>query len=105
VRIVAEIRGDHVRVEFLAAGEMGREALRSAMPDLKRDLAAAGMQAQLELSSTDRGPNGEAGGSPRDRLGSGGRQTDVRDGVHVPEVEPVSRLIGHVPAGRIDVLA
>jgi len=105
VRIVAEIRGEHVRVEFMAVGEIGREALRAAIPDLRRELAAAGMQAQLDLSNADSGSGGDAGGSFDDRFGSGSRQTDLRDAVHGEEAQPVTRPIPAVPAGRIDVLA
>ncbi|KGM08303.1 hypothetical protein N869_13100, partial [Cellulomonas bogoriensis 69B4 = DSM 16987] len=62
VRVVAHISGDGVRIELVGAGEQAREALRAALPDLRRDLAAGGLNAELGLGS---GSTGDRGGEGR----------------------------------------
>ena len=49
VRVVAHIATDGVRIELLGGTDHAREALRAALPDLRRDLAATGMRADLDL--------------------------------------------------------
>lgn len=51
VTVQAHISASGVRVELFAASTDGREALRQILPDLKRDLAAAGLNASLDLSA------------------------------------------------------
>ncbi|MHC9044213.1 hypothetical protein ACYX8G_06515 [Microbacterium saperdae] len=75
--------GGDVRVELLGATEAGREALRTIVTDLRRDLAAAMPHASLTLGSgttaegggTDRGAQSGAGG-PMGGQSSGGRESD-----------------------------
>jgi flagellar hook-length control protein FliK len=105
LRIVAEVRGEHVRVELMGVGELARDLLRSALPDLRRELAAAGMQAQLDLATDDRDfGRDSSGGSLGDRTKADGRQNDARDGVHVHEAEPATSWTP-TAGGRLDVLA
>jgi flagellar hook-length control protein FliK len=55
VRVVAHIASDGVRIELLGANDQARHALRAALPDLRRDLAATGMSAELDLGDLPRG--------------------------------------------------
>lgn len=102
VRVVAEVRGEVVRLELVGGTEAAREALRAVLPELKRDLAATGMQAQLELGDPGNGQPGDQ--SPR--------ATRQRDGAGPepghPETDrnPAPDRTDAVPAnGRVDVLA
>jgi hypothetical protein len=105
LRIVAEVRGEHIRVELMGLGEFARDVLRSALPDLRRELVAAGMQAQLDLATGDRDFGGEGrGGSLGDPTSAERRQNDVRDGVQALEAQPVASWTASA-GGRLDVLA
>lgn len=53
VRVVAHIGADAVRIELLGASDAAREALRTALPDLRRDLVGTGLAADLQLGSGD----------------------------------------------------
>lgn len=55
VRVVAHIGADGVRIELFGGNDQAREALRQAMPDLRRDLLAAGLAGGLDLG-TGSGP-------------------------------------------------
>jgi Meckel syndrome type 1 protein len=46
----AQIDSDGVRIELFAPGDAGREAVRSVMPELRRELTDSGFGARLELS-------------------------------------------------------
>ncbi|WP_304606007.1 flagellar hook-length control protein FliK [Actinotalea lenta] len=68
VRVVAHIAHDGVRIELLGATDQARNALRQALPDLRRDLAATGMSADLDLgdhSGGDAGAESRGFGAPR----------------------------------------
>jgi flagellar hook-length control protein FliK len=101
VRVVAEVRGDAVRLELFGGTEAAREALRAALPDLRRDLAGTGLQAQLDLgSSTDRQPGDRTG-----RSFSGEQPTGTRQDVPArPHPTPTGPQRASGP-GRLDVLA
>ncbi|WP_062137946.1 flagellar hook-length control protein FliK [Demequina aestuarii] len=49
VKVVVHITADGASVQLLSSTEAGREALRGALADLRRDLAATGMNADLDL--------------------------------------------------------
>lgn len=51
VRVVAHIAKDGVRVELLGVTDGARDALRAALPDLRRDLVAAGLPSDLALGA------------------------------------------------------
>ena len=53
VTVRAHVGADGVRIELFAPSEAGRDALRTLMTDLRRDLAGSGMNANLSLSSQD----------------------------------------------------
>lgn len=60
VRVVAHLGPEGVRIELLGATEAAREALKNALSDLRRDLAATGLKADLALTSEGR-PDGRGG--------------------------------------------
>ncbi|NHC16230.1 flagellar hook-length control protein FliK, partial [Motilibacter deserti] len=52
VQIIAELRDGRVHLQLTGGTEAGREALKAALPDLKRDLADAGLSTgSLEVGS------------------------------------------------------
>ena len=51
VRVVAHISADGVHLELFGASEQARAALRAALPDLRRDLAGAGLDSRLDLGA------------------------------------------------------
>lgn len=59
VRVVAHISADGVHVELFGASEQARAALRAALPDLRRDLAGAGLDSQLDLGAEASGDDGQ----------------------------------------------
>jgi flagellar hook-length control protein FliK len=59
VTVQAHISAAGVRVELFAASADGREALRQILPDLKRDLAGAGLNASLDLSAGNQPGSGQ----------------------------------------------
>ncbi|WP_029273793.1 flagellar hook-length control protein FliK, partial [Microbacterium sp. Cr-K20] len=56
VTVRAHISGGAIQIELHAPNELGREALRAVLADLRRDLAAAAPHASLMLSTSDDGP-------------------------------------------------
>ncbi|MGW9156945.1 flagellar hook-length control protein FliK [Microbacterium sp. NPDC055665] len=56
VTVRAHISGGAIHIELHAPNDLGREALRAVLADLRRDLAAAAPHASLMLSSSDDGP-------------------------------------------------
>lgn len=75
LRVVAHIGTEGVRIELLGSTDAARDALRQALPDLKRDLVGVGLSADLDLGS--RGQNGLGvradGGASGDASGRGDR--------------------------------
>ncbi|QOD05757.1 flagellar hook-length control protein FliK [Pseudarthrobacter sp. BIM B-2242] len=55
VTVQAHSGADGIRIEMFAATSDGRDALRQALPELKKDLAGAGINASLDLSSSGQG--------------------------------------------------
>lgn len=70
LRVVAHIGAEGVRIELLGSTEAARDALRQALPDLKRDLVGVGLSADLDLGS--RGQNGQNGQGVRADGGASG---------------------------------
>lgn len=56
VTVRAHISGGAIHIELHAPNDLGREALRAVLADLRRDLAAAAPHASLMLSTSDDGP-------------------------------------------------
>jgi flagellar hook-length control protein FliK len=60
VTVRAHVGAEGVRVELFAPTDGGRDALRSILPDLRRDLSGAGLSGSLDLSSQNQpSPNGD----------------------------------------------
>ncbi len=104
VTVRAQIGTDGIRVELFAPNDAGREALRAILQDLKRDLASAGLGAELDLSSENHpeeqgedGPDRRANAANQE--GTAGRQL-TGPGHHA---EPYLRLGGSETG--LDVLA
>ena len=57
VTVRAHISGGAIHIELHAPNDLGREALRAILADLRRDLAGAAPHASLLLSSSDDGPS------------------------------------------------
>jgi len=53
VTVRAHVSADGIRVELFAPSDLGRDAIRHILPDLRRDLASSGLNANLNLSSQD----------------------------------------------------
>lgn len=51
VTVRAHVGADGVRVELFAPNDLGRDAIRAIIPELRRDLAGAGLGGNLSLSS------------------------------------------------------
>ena len=64
VRVVAHISADGLHLELFGASEQARAALRAALPDLRRDLAGAGLDSRLDL-----GAESDADGRQQSPLG------------------------------------
>jgi hypothetical protein len=130
VTVRAHISGGAIHIELHAPNDLGREALRAILVDLRRDLAAAAPHASLLLSTSDDGPaasnpqssggGGAAGGSSHTAGADQGRAGpgtpnggDGTTGTAVPggspsadhplSVDPTSPLTS--PHGGIDIFA
>jgi flagellar hook-length control protein FliK len=76
VIVRAQVSSAGIRVELFAPNDAGREALRTILPDLRRDLAGGGLNSNLSLSSDGRPAGNGAGygtttgnGTPGDARG------------------------------------
>ena len=97
VRVVAEITSDRVRIELHGGTEQAREALRAALPDLRRDLLGTdppGTRAELDLGSA-----GRQAGRDRDRPTTPGEASGGLDAT-----APVQLVLPRAAAGRLDVV-
>nr|WP_297423423.1 flagellar hook-length control protein FliK [uncultured Actinotalea sp.] len=110
VRVVAHIGAEGVRIELVGASDAARDALRSALPDLRRDLAATGLSAQLDLGREQPGgasgrPDGQAGDGQRG-AGAGGAQAgpDGRRGHGPAAPDAVVGGSRTSPTGGLDLL-
>jgi Meckel syndrome type 1 protein len=68
----AQIDAAGVRIELFAPGDVGREAIRGILPELRKELADAGFGASLDVSDRS-GP----GGSSQDSAGRDGAGRDA----------------------------
>ena len=58
VTVRAHVSADGIRIELFSPSDGGRDALRQIMTDLRRDLAASGISANLDLSSKSQPDSG-----------------------------------------------
>ncbi|KHL02416.1 hypothetical protein LK10_12485 [Sinomonas humi] len=110
VTVQAHIGTDGVKVQLFAPTDAGRAAVQAALPELRRDLAAAGLGASLDLSarSAPQESSGGAGGrdSPEKGGGNPGRGRRGAAAVGLDAVAPAQRP-AHLPSSdnRLDILA
>jgi flagellar hook-length control protein FliK len=81
VRVIAHITPDAVRIELLGGTDQSREALRTSLADLRRDLAGSGLHAELSLGrDAQTGNDGWRGsaGTQGDGLGAGAGRRSPR---------------------------
>lgn len=78
----AHIDAAGVRIELFAPAEAGREAVRGLLPELRKELAAAGFGASLNLSDQSGPPTGGHDGAQHNRPDAwlGGGQDPGRSG-------------------------
>lgn len=101
VSVRAAVSPEGVRIELLAPGETGREALRQVLGDLRRDLVAAGLTATLDVSPRDAGA-GTTGQPPaRDESA----EPDPAPVHRETREEPPRRQQRWSPASDLDVIA
>lgn len=109
VTVQAHIAADGVKVQLFAPTDVGRAAVQAALPELRRDLAAAGLGASLDLSARS---------APQDGGGAGGRDSPGRGsgappgrakvtGVGLDSLRPSARPSPALPGTdtRLDILA
>jgi flagellar hook-length control protein FliK len=102
VRVTAHISADGVRIDLVGATAESRDALRQSMTDLKRDLAGAGLQADLSLGSGAPGSDGWTGRSQGQAGAAAARPAPVPSASVAPETEaPTRSPIAH--AGALDL--
>ncbi|WP_339573451.1 flagellar hook-length control protein FliK [Pseudokineococcus basanitobsidens] len=71
VRVVAEVVGGALSVQLHATTEVGRDALRQALPELRRDMADAAGGASVDVGpDLGRGGDGSSDGRPWGRQGA-----------------------------------
>ncbi|NKX93556.1 flagellar hook-length control protein FliK [Sanguibacter hominis ATCC BAA-789] len=101
VEVRAHIGADGVRIELVGGTDAARESLRGILPELRRDLAATGMQAQLDLGSGRSDSQGAQQGSGLDTDGGrgSGRPEAARGDARGTSVDTAS-----APAPRPDIL-
>jgi hypothetical protein len=105
VSLVAEVRDGAVHLQLAGATEAGREALRDALPDLRRELQQGG----FERCSLDLGQDAPSGGNPYGREPSGRQLSRPAPTVTVPTVSipthesTVDDLVPTTTARRLDL--
>jgi flagellar hook-length control protein FliK len=111
VTVQAHISPAGIRMELFAASADGRDVLRQILPDLKRDLAGAGLNASLDLSSGNHPDSRQPDGGPGGRDQFYNRRPafaypDGTDSRQLPVNEPTSRAGSLYGAdGSLDVMA
>jgi flagellar hook-length control protein FliK len=104
VTVRAHVSAEAMQVQLFAASDLGRDAVRAILPDLRRDLAGAGLQASLDLSSQNQ-PSDARDRSPEQPRPFGDRtETSGRQPVG-PATERASRVAVHGSLSTIDVMA
>lgn len=101
VRVVAHISHEGVRIELLGATEAARQALRAALPDLRRDLVGAGLTGDLDLGAGNGSDTPEGDRAPSSGRGHSGKPTEH---AAVPTAPHATVPPAHVRHG-LDLLA
>ena len=101
VTVRAHVSGEGMRVELFAPNDAGRDALRSILSDLKRDLSGAGVSANLDLSGQNQPAPGDDGTRRTPNRGAHQNSQEIS-----AQTAPAVQRQGLVPAGStIDLLA
>jgi flagellar hook-length control protein FliK len=106
VTVRAHIGSDNsVRVELFAASDAGREALKTVMAELRRDLAASGLNANLDLSAKNHPADTGAGQSRHEQETSG--SAGIRSGSARSQTEelPAGSHSMFINGSSLDVMA
>ncbi|WP_460435858.1 flagellar hook-length control protein FliK, partial [Angustibacter speluncae] len=108
VRVVAEISADRVRIELHGGTEQAREALRAALPELRRDLLQG---SGFQLGGQHASAQDQRGSGPQAQLdlggsggGSGSGRGERPGTPSAPVAAPVELVLPRVAPGRLDVL-
>ena len=102
VTVRAHVGPEGIRVELFAPTDLGRDAIRAILPDLRKDLAGAGVGANLDLSS--RNQPSDAGDRRGDATPRSERDYVVPSGV-VSDDDVAATPTRILTASSIDVLA
>ncbi|WP_310132528.1 flagellar hook-length control protein FliK [Leifsonia shinshuensis] len=78
VTVRAHVGSEGVRVELFAPTDLGRDALRAILPDLRRDLSGAGLSGTLDLSSQNQPAPQHDAPSDGGRGFAGGQREEAR---------------------------
>ncbi len=103
VTVRAHVSADGIRVELFAPSDAGREALRTILTDLRRDLSGAGMNTSLSLSTQDQ-PGSETDGRGETADSGAGRHRAEADAAPLP-VQQIFRAVENGPHTTLDILA
>ncbi len=100
VTVRAHVGGEGVRVELFAPTDAGRDALRSILPELRRDLGGAGLSGTLDLSSQSHpGAEQQAPGERRPDSWAAAEPAPEKRSLPAPPAEPTR------PAASADGIA
>nr|WP_240948376.1 flagellar hook-length control protein FliK [Planosporangium mesophilum] len=100
IRVTAEVRGGDIHVHFAGATDAARDALRAALPELRKELQASGFgSSSLDVSRDTPGHGGTPGRHTRDdqpgtRTGPGGDERTERHSRPVADNAPRHRGAG-----------
>ncbi|OMH23520.1 hypothetical protein BKD30_11325 [Tersicoccus phoenicis] len=104
VTVRARIEGGTVRIELFAPTDAGRDAVRSALADLRRTLAETGLTADLDLSDRS-APQDGWGSRPDVPDDDSGRAGGTGRAAAATEPTPTGTPLTGRARGRLDVLA
>ncbi|MBE0010809.1 MULTISPECIES: flagellar hook-length control protein FliK [unclassified Arthrobacter] len=88
VTVRALVTAEGMRVELFAPTEAAREALRGMLPDLRRDLAAPGLHASLDVSTKDQPGGGDSARGDADGQGPARQDHGRPDRTREPPAPP-----------------
>ncbi|MET4782768.1 flagellar hook-length control protein FliK [Glaciihabitans sp. UYNi722] len=103
VTVRAHVGAEGMRVELFAPSDIGRDAIRSILPDLRKDLAGQGLSANLDLSSQNQPTDSSFDGSGRERRVAELQETSVTTAAET-EVTPASGRMRDAHSTTLDVL-
>ncbi|WP_312182883.1 flagellar hook-length control protein FliK, partial [Arthrobacter sp.] len=105
VTVRAHVSADGIRVELFAPNDAGREALRTILTDLRRDLSGSGLNTSLSLSAQDQPGNGADSRGERTGTPPGGERATEEPGAGPVPVPQNFRAVAHGAVSTLDILA